>query len=184
MPDASAIQLLALDVDGVLTDGSIYLDDLGHETKRFHVRDGFGIRLWKELGLEVGIITGRSGQALRHRLHELKITHCIDGCKDKPAGLAQLLAATGLSIAQTAYLGDDWPDLGLLRTVAYPMAVADADPLVLRAAAFTTAARGGHGAVREAIDHLIAAKGLLPRARALYDPAYAHGPAAPAPKGH
>jgi 3-deoxy-D-manno-octulosonate 8-phosphate phosphatase (KDO 8-P phosphatase) len=184
MPDLAAIQLLALDVDGVLTDGSIYLDDLGHETKRFHARDGFGLRLWQQLGFGVAIITGRSGKALQHRLNELGITHCVQGCKDKAAGLADILAATNLSIVQTAYLADDWPDLCLLRKVAYPMAVADADPLVREAAAFTTTTKGGHGAVREAIDHLIAAKGLLPRARALYDPAYAPRPAASSPQSH
>jgi 3-deoxy-D-manno-octulosonate 8-phosphate phosphatase (KDO 8-P phosphatase) len=166
---AAAVELLILDVDGVMTDGSIYLDDDGRETKRFHVRDGFGIKLWQKLGLRVAIITGRSGRVVQHRARELGITLVIQGAADKSAALDDLLGRAGLSTAQTAYLGDDWPDLGPMKRVAYPMAVADADGRILAAAVYTTTRPGGHGAVREAIDHLIGAKGLLDRARGLYD---------------
>jgi 3-deoxy-D-manno-octulosonate 8-phosphate phosphatase (KDO 8-P phosphatase) len=174
MTDFSSITLLALDVDGVLTDGSIYLDDNGHETKRFNIRDGFGLRLWRGLGFETAIITGRTGQALRHRMAELKIAHCIQGSANKSTSLDELCRKLGQTPETVAYIGDDWPDLCILRRVAYPIAVADADPLVREAAAFVTTRAGGHGAVREAIEHLIEKKGLMRRARALYDPA--HGP--------
>jgi 3-deoxy-D-manno-octulosonate 8-phosphate phosphatase (KDO 8-P phosphatase) len=173
MPDPKRIELLALDVDGVLTDGSISLNDLGHETKRFHSRDGFGLRLWQQLGFHVAIITGRSGKALQHRMTELNVVHVHQGCKDKSASLDELCGKLGVAPEQAAYIGDDWPDLCILRRVGYPMAVADADPLVRQAAAYVTRLSGGHGAVREAIDHLIAEKGLMERARALYDPAHA-----------
>jgi 3-deoxy-D-manno-octulosonate 8-phosphate phosphatase (KDO 8-P phosphatase) len=185
MPDPAAVQLLALDVDGVLTDGSIYLDDEGNETKRFNIRDGFGVRLWQRLGFQVAVVTGRPGKALRHRAAELGIRQVVQGCSDKAAALRGILTEAGLSLAQAAFLGDDWPDLCVMREVGYPMAVADADPLVRAAAAFTTAARGGQGAVREAVEHLIAAKGLMPRARALYDPTHADSapPSTPSPRG-
>jgi 3-deoxy-D-manno-octulosonate 8-phosphate phosphatase (KDO 8-P phosphatase) len=176
MPDAAPITLLALDVDGVLTDGSIYIDDNGHETKRFNVRDGFGIKLWQQLGFKVAIITGRSGQALRHRMAELAISEFIQGSANKSTSLDELCAKLGHSPQAVAYLGDDWPDLCILRRVGYPMAVADADPLVKAAAAWTTRAPGGHGAVREAVEHLIEQKGLMDRARALYDPGNAPPP--------
>jgi 3-deoxy-D-manno-octulosonate 8-phosphate phosphatase (KDO 8-P phosphatase) len=162
------IQLLALDVDGVLTDGSIFIDDLGHETKRFNVRDGFGMRLWQQLGFSVAIITGRPGRAVQHRMAELNVGHLYQGVADKGAALDELMGKTGTPPEQIAYIGDDWPDLCLMRRVGYPIAVADAEPQVRRLAAFVTEARGGRGAVREAIDHLIVEKGLLERALALY----------------
>jgi 3-deoxy-D-manno-octulosonate 8-phosphate phosphatase (KDO 8-P phosphatase) len=170
MSSAANITLLALDVDGVLTDGSIYIDDLGHETKRFNVRDGFGLQLWQQLGFQVAVITGRSGRALQHRLLELGIANCIQGSANKSTSLDELCTKLGQTPESVAYLGDDWPDLCILRRVGYAMAVADADPLVRQAAAYTTSVPGGHGAVREAVEHLIEAKGLMGRARALYDP--------------
>jgi 3-deoxy-D-manno-octulosonate 8-phosphate phosphatase (KDO 8-P phosphatase) len=167
MPAAHA-QLLLLDVDGVLTDGSIFLDDLGHETKRFHVRDGLGIKLWQRLGFQVGLITGRSGQVVQHRMKELGITLAIQGSSDKAASLDQLLALTGHAPEQVAYLGDDWPDLPVLRRVGYPMAVADADTHVKAVAHYITKAPGGRGAVREVIEHLLSAKNMLNQALDLY----------------
>jgi 3-deoxy-D-manno-octulosonate 8-phosphate phosphatase (KDO 8-P phosphatase) len=165
---AQSIQLLALDVDGVLTDGSIYIDDLGHETKRFNVRDGFGIRLWQRLGFTIAIITGRSGHAVQHRMKELDVGHLFQGVSNKAEALSELVARTGLQPHQIAYLGDDWPDLCIMRRVGYPMAVADADQRVRQLAAFITEAAGGQGAVRQAIDHLIQAKGLMEQALELY----------------
>jgi 3-deoxy-D-manno-octulosonate 8-phosphate phosphatase (KDO 8-P phosphatase) len=163
------IELLGLDVDGVLTDGSIYLDDDGRETKRFNVRDGFGIRLWQKMGFRVAIITGRSGRAVQHRAAELGIELLTQGAADKVAAAEALAEETGLRLDQMAYLGDDWPDLRILRRVGYPMAVADANPRVLAVSAFTTTRPGGHGAAREAVEHLLHAKGLLDRALKLYD---------------
>jgi 3-deoxy-D-manno-octulosonate 8-phosphate phosphatase (KDO 8-P phosphatase) len=166
---AAKVELFVLDVDGVLTDGSIYLDDLGHETKRFHVRDGFGIRLWQKLGFEVAIITGRSGRALKHRAAELGIRHVTQGASDKGAALRTLLKKLRLEPGQVACIGDDWPELPLMRVAGLSFAVADADERVIAAADVVTCRPGGHAAVREAIDTMIHAKGLMDRAAALYD---------------
>jgi 3-deoxy-D-manno-octulosonate 8-phosphate phosphatase (KDO 8-P phosphatase) len=162
------IKVLALDVDGVLTDGSIYIDDLGHETKRFNVRDGFGIRLWQRLGFTVAIITGRSGRAVQHRMAELNVGHLYQGVSNKGHALDELMAKIGVGPEQIAYIGDDWPDLCIMRRVGFPVAVADAEPQVRELARLITRARGGRGAVREAVDHLIAGKGLMEQALALY----------------
>jgi len=165
----AAVELIVFDVDGVLTDGSVYLDDNGVETKRFNIRDGFGIKLWQQLGFSTAIITGRSGRVVGHRAKELGIAHVIQGAGDKAAALESLVAKTGIGADGMAYLGDDWPDLPALGRVGFPMAVADADPRVLAVAAFVTTRPGGHGAAREAIDHIVRAKGLLDRALKLYD---------------
>src|SRR6185503_4756629 len=105
-------------------------DDLGHETKRFNIRDGFGLRLWSRLGFATAILTGRAGAALQHRAAELGISEIVQGCKDKGAALDALVERTGIPLEKIAFLGDDWPDLCALRRVGYPMAVADADPEV------------------------------------------------------
>jgi len=169
---AARVDLLVLDVDGVLTDGSIYLDDLGREIKRFHVRDGFGIKLWCRLGFRVAIITGRRGRALTHRARELGITHLIQGAEAKWPALQRLLAKMHLSPDRVACIADDWPELPVMRRIGFPIAVADADARVRAAAAWVTRRPGGHGAVREAIDHLIHAKGLMPEAVRRYDGAH------------
>ncbi len=167
--DFARITLLALDVDGVLTDGSIYLDDQGVETKRFHVRDGFGIKLWQKMGFEVAILTGRTGQAVQHRMRELGVKLVIQGALDKGQGLDFLLSEARREPSEVAYVGDDWPDLPVLRRVGYPMSVADGDPLAKALSRFVTSANGGHGAVREAIEHLLDRKALISRALGLYD---------------
>ena len=156
---AAVVELLCLDVDGVMTDGSIRIDDNAVETKRFHVRDGTGIRIWSRLGYHVALITGRSGQAVRHRAAELGIELVIQSSTDKAASLDEVLARLSLQPAQVAILGDDLPDLPMLRKAGYPMAVADAVSEVRAAAAFVTTRAGGHGAVREAVEHLLSAKG-------------------------
>lgn len=166
---ASEITMLVLDADGVLTDGSILLDDDGREVKRFSVRDGFGVKLWQRMGFAAAIITSRSGRALEHRARELGIELVIQGAADKAAALAELARRSGTEPAQMAYLADDWPDLPALRLVGYPMAVADAEPAVRAIAAHVTARPGGRGAVRDAVEHLLGARGMLDRARGLYD---------------
>lgn len=162
------ISLLALDVDGVLTDGSILLDDHAVETKRFNVRDGFGLRLWTRLGFRAAIITGRSGDALQHRARELGLTDIIQGSTNKAESLELMVRSTGIPADQVAFLGDDWPDLPILRRVGYPMAVADADEDVKKVAAYVTERPGGRGAVRDAVMHLIGSKGLMEKARSFY----------------
>jgi 3-deoxy-D-manno-octulosonate 8-phosphate phosphatase (KDO 8-P phosphatase) len=159
MSDPAAIELLCLDVDGVLTDGGIVLDDNGVETKRFHVRDGAGIWLWSKLGYQVALITGRSGQAVAHRARELNVSNVIQASRDKAADMRALLDQLGLEAAQAAVLADDLPDLPMMHLAGYPMAVADAVDEVRDAAAYITTRPGGHGAVREAIEHLVKAKG-------------------------
>lgn len=166
---ASKVELLILDVDGVLTDGSIQLDDLGHETKRFNVRDGFGIKLWQKLGMHVAIITGRTGRAVLHRATELKIQHIVQGEKDKGKAVQELAAKLQVKLDRVACLADDWPELPMMKKIGYPMAVADADPRVKKAAAFVTKAAGGMGAAREAIEHLLSCKGLMEQALKLYE---------------
>ncbi|MFN7022643.1 MAG: KdsC family phosphatase [Phycisphaerales bacterium] len=158
------IRLLALDVDGVLTDGSIMLDDRGVETKRFNVRDGQGLTAWIQLGLEVAIITRRSGRALQHRCRELGITRIVQGCNNKAQAIRELSRLTSIDPADMAYVGDDWPDLPAMRIVGYPIAVADAAPELIPVARHVTHRRGGEGAVREAIEHLLRGLGLLERA--------------------
>jgi 3-deoxy-D-manno-octulosonate 8-phosphate phosphatase (KDO 8-P phosphatase) len=172
------VKLLALDVDGVLTDGSILIDDRGVETKRFNIHDGLGMRIWAKMGFHLAVITGRSGGAIQHRMAELGVGELIHGCADKRAALNALTRRLGITPAAVAFIGDDWPDLAVMAAVGYPIAVADADQRVRAAAAFVTSRPGGRGAVREAVEHLLAAKGLLDRAAALY-----HAPAPPA-AGH
>ncbi len=160
--DPEQIELIIFDVDGVLTDATININDDGSETKKFNVRDGFGMRLWIESGFQIAIITGRSGEALKYRLASLKIDPelIIQGSRDKSAALDDIIEKTDIDPSKIAYLADDWPDLVALERVGFPMAVHDAEPEVLQAAAFVTARRGGRGAARDAIAHLLKAKGL------------------------
>lgn len=169
MPTAAAITMLAMDVDGTLTDGAIRLHADGSEMKVFDCRDGLGISAWHALGFASALITGRRCPAVEHRAAELGIAHIIQGAKSKSDALDRLLAESGVSAEQTAYVGDDWNDLPILRRVGYPISVADASAEVRRVARFVTAAPGGRGAVREAVEHLLGVKGLMRDALALYD---------------
>ncbi len=165
---AAQVELLCLDVDGVMTDGGIRLDDQGVETKRFHVRDGTGIRLWSRLGYRVALISGRRGRAVEHRARELGISLLIQGSPEKGEALDRLLEELALPAAQAAVLADDLPDLPIMKKAGYAMAVADAVDEVRARADFVTKARGGHGAVREAIEHLLTAQGRWDEALALF----------------
>lgn len=158
MAAPDSIRLLALDVDGVLTDGSIYVDDNGQETKRFHVRDGYAIKLWQSHGHKVAWITGRSSSSVARRAEFLAIDFLKQGVSDKRLALAELIAVSGIAAAEVAFLGDDWPDLPIMAQVGYAMAVADAEPEVIRAARFVTRRPGGNGAVRDAVEHLLTAQ--------------------------
>ncbi len=141
-----------------MTDGGIVLDDRGVQTKRYHVRDGTGLAIWRRLGYETCLITGRTSQALVHRAQELGITHVVQGSRDKAASLAEVLGTLGLDERQAACLADDLPDLPMMKRTGYPMAVADAVPEVRALARFVTTLPGGQGAVREAIEHLLKEK--------------------------
>ena len=154
------IQLLLLDVDGVLTDGSIIYNDDGSETKIFNARDGFGLKLVMSAGIKVGIVTGRSSQALRHRCDNLGIDLLFDGVGDKAQMLEEIVAQTGIDTEQTAFVGDDLPDLPIMKTAGLSIAVADAHEIVRQKADWTTLAQGGQGAVREVCEALLTAKGI------------------------
>ncbi|MFO0894450.1 MAG: HAD hydrolase family protein [Phycisphaerales bacterium] len=169
MHSVPPIRLLLLDVDGVLTDGGISIDDRGDERKRFHVHDGAGLRLWCALGYEVAVVTGRSGMALRHRLEELGIRRLHSGAARKREAFERVLQETGVAAAEVAAIGDDLPDLPVLRACGYPVAVPDAAPEVKAAARFVTSRAGGHGAVRETIEHLLKGLGRWPEALARFE---------------
>ncbi len=157
---AAGIRLVALDADGVLTDGRIFIADAsGSEwAMGFSVRDGHGIRLLIRAGLEVAVISGRDSYGLRLRLGELGIRRSALRCRDKQAALAEMLAELDLEPRQTAFVGDDVPDLPVMRQAGLAIAVADAHPDVRTAADWVTALPGGHGAVREICDFLLAAQ--------------------------
>lgn len=154
------IDLILLDVDGVLTSGQVIYDDSGRETKVFNVRDGLGIRMLKEAGIQVGIVTGRRSMALVHRCRNLGIDLLKDGVRDKAAALADILEETGIDAAATAFIGDDLPDLPILRRVGVPIAVGDAHDQVKNVAVWTTRSRGGCGAVREVSERILKERGL------------------------
>ena len=172
---AASVRLLCLDVDGVLTDGTVALDDLGHETKRFNAKDGLGISLWRRLGGEVAVITGRAGLAVRHRLEELGVRHLYSGSHDKLHDLRAAAGACGVPLEAVAFVGDDLPDLPAMRACGYPVAVHDAAAEVRAAAAFVTSAPGGRGAVREAVEHLLRTQDRWNDALAIFDAAAAPG---------
>jgi YrbI family 3-deoxy-D-manno-octulosonate 8-phosphate phosphatase len=157
--DPARVRLLVLDADGTLTDGGIHVDGHGVETKRFHVRDGFGMRAWMRSGREIAVVTGRGELALRHRLADLGVQHVVTASGPKGAVLDQLLERLGVPADEAAAMGDDLPDMPLLARVGYPMAVADAVPEVREMAAWVAQSTGGNGAVREGIEHLLRAAG-------------------------
>ncbi len=152
---AAAIELLLLDVDGVLTDGSVIYADDGTELKRFHVRDGSGLKLWRTAGKRVAIVSGRKSVAVDRRAAELGIAPVLQGRDDKRAALAEVLAATGLRPEQVCAIGDDLPDVPLFRACGLAVAVADACAEARVAAQYVTAVPGGRGAVRDAIEWLL-----------------------------
>ena len=154
------IKLLILDVDGVLTDGGIIYNDNGVETKIFNVKDGLGIRLLMQAGINLCIATGRRSNALYNRCKNLGIEHIFDGADDKVAILDLILDRTGVSAEQVAFIGDDLPDLALMKKVGLSIAVADAHKTVLKNANMVTSAKGGNGAVREVCEAILKAQGL------------------------
>ncbi len=157
---AQGIRLLILDVDGVLTDGSIILDNKDNEFKVFHVRDGHGIKMLIRAGIHVAIITGRYSKVVERRAHELGITEVYQKSHDKRIAYRQLVEKYSIDEKEVAYIGDDIVDIPLLKRSGFPVVVADADDEVKAVAAMITKNRGGKGAVREICDFLLKAKGL------------------------
>ena len=153
------LRLVAFDVDGVFTDGRIYLSDDGIESKAFHTQDGFGVRRLLDTGIAVAVISGRRSGAVERRMAELGVKHVILGCKDKVAALRDLAATLGVGLPQCAFVGDDMPDLELLGQVGVSIAVANAVAAVQERCDYVTRRPGGAGAVREICDLVVAAAG-------------------------
>jgi YrbI family 3-deoxy-D-manno-octulosonate 8-phosphate phosphatase len=153
------IELLLLDVDGVLTDGGIGYTNEGVELKQFHVRDGSGLMLWRHLGKRSAIITGRTSRIVEVRAAEVGIDIVIQGTLEKLPALREVLARTGHRPEQVCFIGDDLPDLPLLRSCGLAVAVADACPEVAAEAHLITRAAGGRGAVREVIEFILRCQG-------------------------
>ena len=154
------IKLLLLDVDGVLTDGGIIYNDNGTETKVFNVKDGLGIKLLMDAGIHLGIVTGRRSNALYSRCKDLGIKLIYVGVGNKIDVLDALMDQTGVSAEEVAFIGDDLPDLGLMKMIGLSIAVGDANKTILDNADMVTSAKGGDGAVREACEAILKAKGL------------------------
>lgn len=156
---AKEIKLLLLDVDGVLTNGSISYTDEGKEIKTFSVKDGFGINLLRKAGVEVGIITARSSEALTRRAGDLQLKHVYQGIREKVAMYDTLRKELNLQSSEVAYMGDDWLDLSLLTRVGFSATVADGAPEVQKIVDYISRNPGGKGAVREVCELILDAKG-------------------------
>ena len=154
------IKLLLLDVDGVLTDGSIIYNDSGAETKVFNVKDGLGIRILMKAGIQVGIVTSRTSKTLNHRCNNLGISLIFDGVRDKASVLELISKQTGLQAEDIAFVGDDLIDLPLLKRVGLSIAVADAHETVIENVDMVTSKKGGAGAVREVCEAILKAQGF------------------------
>ena len=156
---AQGMRAAVFDVDGVLTDGGLYLSADGEVLKRFNILDGLGLKLLQQGGITPVVITGRDSPALRTRLHALGVAHVHYGTEDKAPAAQQTLQALGIEWAQVAAIGDDWPDLPVLRRCAFACAPANAHAEVKAVAQHVTRAAGGHGAAREFCDLLLVASG-------------------------
>jgi 3-deoxy-D-manno-octulosonate 8-phosphate phosphatase (KDO 8-P phosphatase) len=158
---AAQIKLVVFDVDGVLTDGSLFVGDDGQEYKAFHSRDGLGMKLLRKSGVEIGIITARTSEVVKHRMENLDIQHVYQGRLDKLPALEELIAKLGLSFEQTAYVGDDIVDLPTMRQVGLAIAVQDAHPLAKQHAHWQTPHGGGRGAARDVCELIMEAQNTL-----------------------
>ena len=158
-----AIELLVIDVDGVLTDGRIVYSDQGQELKAFHVRDGSGMKLWLKQGKRIALLTGRTSPIVARRGAELGVTAIVQGAEDKLPAFEALLRDQGVTPAQTACIGDDLPDLPLLQRSGVAATVADACAEAQAAAHYVSKAAGGRGAVREVIELLLRHQGQWER---------------------
>jgi 3-deoxy-D-manno-octulosonate 8-phosphate phosphatase (KDO 8-P phosphatase) len=157
---ARKIRLLALDVDGVLTDGRLYYDQAGQEMKAFSTRDGLGIKALQRNGIQVALITGRDSSMVKWRASELGIKFVFQGTDDKNLALQELLLAAAVSAEEVCYAGDDWIDLPVLERVGFSVSVADADPVVRQRVHWVSPEAGGMGAVRSICNLILAAQGL------------------------
>ncbi len=156
---ASLVKMLALDVDGILTDGRLYFDSQGNEMKAFHTRDGLGLKALQKFGIELALITGRSSPMVAARAEQLGIRHVYQGRDDKLEAYLDLIGKTGLEHEHVCYAGDDWIDLPVLIRVGLAITVPDAEEHVRRRVHWVTRRGGGHGAVREICDLILTAQG-------------------------
>lgn len=148
------IRLVAMDIDGTLTDGGFFMDGEGNEFKRFDVRDGYGIVMLKKSGVEVAFISGRRSKATDQRARDLGVESVINGTRDKLPDLVAMAAGLGLDSSEVAFIGDDVPDVECMEWAGLGMAVSDATPEALAAADWVSRSPGGHGAVREAAEYI------------------------------
>ena len=153
--------MLLFDVDGVLTDGSLFIGDDGQEYKAFHSRDGLGMKLLRKSGVEIGIITARTSEVVKHRMENLDIEHVYQGRLEKLPALQELLGKLGLSFEQTAYVGDDVVDLPVMRQVGLAITVQDAHPLAKQHSHWQTPHGGGRGAARDVCELIMQAQNTL-----------------------
>lgn len=174
-----SIELIVLDVDGVLTDGRIIINDDGVESKNFCVRDGTGLYLWRKAGKRAAILSGRSARVVDRRAAELGIAPVVQGASEKRAALQEMLESLRLSPRQACFMGDDLPDLPALLAAGVAACPADAVEAVREACHFITAAPGGHGAVRELTEMLLRAQGIWDDVLASYNPGHRHNPLHP-----
>nr|VFJ71252.1 MAG: 3-deoxy-D-manno-octulosonate 8-phosphate phosphatase (KDO 8-P phosphatase) [Candidatus Kentron sp. FW] len=161
MDRATNIKIVVFDVDGVLTDGSLYLDSSDNEYKAFHVRDGHGMKMLMQSGVEIGVITGRNSSVVVRRMAELGITHFYQGCQDKRPVFDSLLERLGFAVTDAAYVGDDIVDLPVMLRAHLAISVADAHPLVQQHAHWRTPSPGGRGAARDVCELIMSAQGTL-----------------------
>lgn len=152
---ASAIRLLICDVDGVFSDGRIYLGNNGEELKAFHTRDGYGIKAVRQAGIEVAVITGRRSAIVQKRMSALMVSHIYQGQENKIAAFNELLDKLQLNAQQVAYIGDDLADWAVMQQCGLAVAVKDAHPYLRQHASYITSLPGGFGAVREVCDLLL-----------------------------
>lgn len=161
MEKARRIRLVIFDVDGVLTDGGLFIDCDGREHKVFNSRDGHGMKMLQESGVRIGIITGRRSDAVMHRMDGLGIDLVHQGCQDKLPAFRELQTSLGLDASEIACVGDDVVDLPMLRRSGLAIAVSDAHELVTRHADWVTPSRGGRGAARDVCELILQAQGVL-----------------------
>ena len=158
---AEKIKYLFLDVDGVLTDGKLYFGKSGEELKVFNVKDGQGIRLLQDNGIKVGIISARKSDIVTQRASELNINPLFQGEKDKASKLKEFIVSQSLKLDQIAFLGDDLPDLRIIKMVGLGLCVANSSEQVIKSAGWKTESNGGHGAVREVAELILTAQEKL-----------------------
>jgi 3-deoxy-D-manno-octulosonate 8-phosphate phosphatase (KDO 8-P phosphatase) len=162
---AKTLKLLICDIDGVFSDGRVYMGNDGEELKAFHTRDGFGVKSLLNAGIEVAVITGRQSTIVANRMQGLGVKHIYQGQDNKVIAFNMLIEKLNISPEHVAYIGDDVIDLPVMNLCGLSVAVADAHPLVKKGANFSTSIRGGFGAVRELADLILLSKGMLDQAQ-------------------